>query len=1634
MFNVVTTVAGRAKRIAVSAGFGLAVLGFAGAAAASPGCDAINAIWGGGVTLNNGLELYEPWPLPPMKAGDEVVYVASTTGSTNTHIPSGGGFALYKNEGTAWPDDILIEEYGSQGAELSLNGRYVLTDDNVGFIVYGWSGSGDATLRATVTCTAAAAAPTITSLSPSTGSADGGDSVVITGTDFTGATAVMFGSMNAVSFTVNSATRITAIAPANPGGGAAPVTVTTALGSSSASGASTYTYVQRPAAPTFTSAPPLITNATSATFAFDLSAGASALSSLDGAAFQPATNPLTFTALNDGAHTFRVKSVISGVESDVTTYAWTIDTIVPAPPVVTPLTPGANRRPTFQGTAEIGSMMRVFVDGALAGTVISDGSGNWMIISGDLVDGPHTVQASAADAAGNVSSLSLPVSFVTASPPVSSNLSVSIPYGVPNVVIALANQITGVHTSITIVSAPTHGEVEWSGSSVIYTPTIGYFGPDTFTYTATGPGGTSTAATVSLTVAAPGAPVAANVTGVAVAYDSAGQAIDLSASITGVHASIAIGTAPGHGTTSISGDVVTYRPNAGYFGADSFTYTATGPGGTSAAATVSLTVAAPGAPVAANVTGVAVAYDSAGQAIDLSASITGVHASITIGTAPAHGTATISGDIVTYRPNAGYFGPDSFTYTATGPGGTSAAATVSLTVAAPGAPVAANANGVAVAYDSAGQAIDLSTSITGVHASIAIGTAPAHGTASISGDVVTYRPNAGYFGADSFTYTATGPGGTSAAATVSLTVAAPGAPVAANANGVAVAYDSAGQAIDLSASITGVHTSIAIGTAPAHGTTSISGDVVTYRPNAGYFGADSFTYTATGPGGTSTAATVSLTVAAPGAPVAANVTGVAVAYDSAGQAIDLSASITGVHASITIGTAPAHGTATISGDIVTYRPNAGYFGADSFTYTATGPGGTSAAATVSLTVAAPTAPEIDPPAPVVVQPTPGGAATVDLPPASSGTVTSYRVEDQPAHGQVVIQPPGAGASGWSVAYTPAPGFMGEDTIAVVAVGPAGESAPATMTFRVLGAAPDLQGTTLDGATLTFEPTASLTGGPFQGLAITRQPNSGTAQVDGLRIIYTPAASAGSASRRMAMRSASVAPAAGPVSMEYTVILPFGASLPGTIEIEAAATTPTLTPLIATTLAGRPVTVSLTDTATGGPFVAATVVSVSDDAGTATLTEGGVAGNRTYALTFTPAGDFTGLANVTYSLSNAGGAATGVLAITVEARPDPSLDPDVRGLVSAQADTARRFARSQADNFHRRLEQVRRGGVTGLSNQMRMNLGDGGLNQDPREALRQQLGQSPGDRDDGFNTLAAVRARAVDGDETPAANAPVASASPGKVGVWTAGAIDWGRRDAQGQRDYRFSTSGVSAGVDMAISDRLIAGVGVGYGHDRTKVGDNGTLSEGDSYVGALYGSWRATGDLVVDGVLGYGALEFDSRRWSSDADDFAFGERSGSVLFGSASVALERRSAGLAWAPYARLQFGKVELDGYSETGADVFALTYDAMTVDTLATALGTSFDWTLQRRSGVLTPSLRVEWRHEFEGADDQAVSYADWLASPDYLVGLERWARDSVSLGAGVQWRAVSGWSYGVDYQGQLGSDLSSHGLRLRLMKLF
>jgi hypothetical protein len=96
--------------------------------------------------------------------------------------------------------------------------------------------------------------PTVTGVSPNTGSTAGGEQVTVTGFSFTGATAVKFGGTNGTGLSVTNDNSLTITSPAKAAG-TVDVTVTNANGTSSTSSADQFTYFTPAAAGGVTSAP-----------------------------------------------------------------------------------------------------------------------------------------------------------------------------------------------------------------------------------------------------------------------------------------------------------------------------------------------------------------------------------------------------------------------------------------------------------------------------------------------------------------------------------------------------------------------------------------------------------------------------------------------------------------------------------------------------------------------------------------------------------------------------------------------------------------------------------------------------------------------------------------------------------------------------------------------------------------------------------------------------------------------------------------------------------------------------------------------------------------------------------------------------------------------------------------------------------------------------------------------------------------------------------------------------------------------------------------------------------------------------------------------------------------------------------
>lgn len=628
--------------------------------------------------------------------------------------------------------------------------------------------------------------------------------------------------------------------------------------------------------------------------------------------------------------------------------------------------------------------------------------------------------------------LDIPVSL-TQSPPTVSSASATIGYdsAATNVTLSLGG---GAASSVAVATNPAHGTATASGKAITYTPTTGYFGADSFTYTATNGVGTSAAATVSLTVTAPVIAVTPTTLGggtQGVAYSQTLTPGGGQAPYT-FSTTLASGGLPPGLSLSSSG-VISGTPTS----AGTFTFTVSGKDSSTLtqAAFTSSTLSLAIVSNTPTVTGIS--PTSGTTAGGTSVTITGTNLSgataVAFGSGAAASFAVASATKITATAPAGTGAVDVTVTTPSGQSATSAQDKFTYV-----APPLAGAVSATAAYDSANDPITLNLS-GGVAQSVAVKAAAAHGKATATGTTIAYTPTTGFFGADSFTYTATNTIGTSAAATVSVTVSPPAISVSPNtlAGGtVGVSYSQSLAAGGGQAPYS-FSTTVASGALPP-GLALSSAGVVSGTPTAS--GSFSFKVSGTDSSTTSPAAftsgTVSLTIAPEGAPTVLSLTP-ATGPIAGGTAVTIAgANFLGASA-VNFGTAAASSFSVVSGSTIMATAPAGTAGTVDVKVTT--PSGASAANSGDryIYVQAPTT------APVTATIGYDGAATNVTLSLGGGTATSVAVAGAASHGT-------ARASGTSITYMPQTGFFGPDSFTYTATNATGTSSPAAVTISVTG--------------------------------------------------------------------------------------------------------------------------------------------------------------------------------------------------------------------------------------------------------------------------------------------------------------------------------------------------------------------------------------------------------------------------------------------------------------------------------------------------------------------------------------------------------------------------------------------------------
>jgi gliding motility-associated-like protein len=655
-----------------------------------------------------------------------------------------------------------------------------------------------------------------------------------------------------------------------------------------------------------------------------------------------------------------------------------------------------------------------------------------------------------------------------------------------------------------VVTGPTHGSLSGTAPNLVYTPNLNYNGPDNFTFKSndgiydSDPVGTVTIAVQPVN----DAPIANNQS-VAVTEDIA-QAITLTGSdVDGNPLTYTIGTAPTHGVLSGTAPNLTYTPALNYNGSDSFTFTVNDGIVSSAAATVSITVTpAPDPPVADNQS-VTVIEDTP-KPITLTGSDPDANAlTYSIISAPTQGTLSGTAPNLTYSPNLNYNGADAFTFRVNDGTSNSNTATVTITVTPVNDPPVANNQSVAVTEDIA-QAVTLTGSdVDGNPLTYTVVTAPTNGSLSGTAPNLTYTPNLNFNGSDSFTFKVNDGTVDSNTATVSLTVTpVVDAPIANN-QSVPVPED-VPTAITLSGSDPdGSAVTYSIVSVPTHGTLSGTAPNLTYTPDLNYNGGDSFTFKVNDGTTDSNIATVTITVTPVNDSPIANSQNAT--YDlNTPKAITLTGSdIDGDLLTYTVITPPSNGSLSGSAPNITYTPNMGFVGSDSFTFKVNDGTTDSNIATVSLNLATvinnpPVANNQNVPVVQEDTPTPIILSANDI----DGDALTYIIVTPPAHGTL-------SGTGPNVIYTPDPNYSGPDSFVFKVNDGNVDSNNGTVSITVTAVndaptANNQSASTSEDVALPITLTANDVEGNTLTYNIVTPPTNGSLSGSGPNISYTPA--------------------------------------------------------------------------------------------------------------------------------------------------------------------------------------------------------------------------------------------------------------------------------------------------------------------------------------------------------------------------------------------------------------------------------------------------------------------------------------------------------------------------------------------------
>lgn len=303
-------------------------------------------------------------------------------------------------------------------------------------------------------------------------------------------------------------------------------------------------------------------------------------------------------------------------------------------------------------------------------------------------------------------------------------------------------------------------------------------------------------------------------------------------------------------------------------------------------------------------------------------------------------------------------------------------------------------------------------------------------------------------------------------------------------------------------------------------------------------------------------------------------------------------------------------------------------------------------------------------------------------------------------------------------------------------------------------------------------------------------------------------------------------------------------------------------------------------------------------------------------------------------------------------------------LAAQGSMATQVSAGQFANIGGRLSALRFGTAAAAARGRVAALGAPGESPDPRQSYASLAGRH------------ALGGGAASDAESPQVRSP--------WGWFLESSYGFGDKEQTLNEDpFDFDSYSVSTGSDYNFGSGVL-GFAAGYDNYQADFNQGLLVSGGDVEVkgvsGSVFAAWFGAG-WSLNGIGTYGKLESDVARLAAysnlnaqactpvpctGANRSFTGSPDGSYVALGVTLGHDFLAGGWQISPSLSAAYRDVDIDGFDETDSAAnggLALRYQEQSIESKRSILGLALARPVSRPWGVLTPSLRAEWHHEFD-----------------------------------------------------------------------